>query len=78
MNVSNHHLIFLQNPCLNVLCTTAVVKYLDDEKIFHSEQLGFQNGHSVEYEIFQLADRIYKSCGIGKYTVSIFPTCERH
>ena len=45
--------------------------YLVNETILYSKQFGFQEGHSTEHAIAQLADQIHESFENGNYTLGV-------
>ena len=47
-------------------------KYLIENNISYSKQFGFQNGHSTDHAVVQLADQIIESFENNKYTLGVF------
>ena len=47
-------------------------KYLIDNSILYKNQFGFQEGHSTEHAIVQLADQIRNSFESKQYTLDVF------
>ena len=47
-------------------------QYLTDQKILHSQQVGFRKRHSTEHAIVQFVDQTYESFENDNYTVGIF------
>ena len=47
-------------------------KYLTTEKLLFSKQFVFQTGLSIEHEIVNLVDQIYKSFEKDHYTLGVF------
>ena len=47
-------------------------KYLIENNILYSKQFGFQNGHSTDHAVVQLADQIIESFENNKYTLGVF------
>ena len=47
-------------------------KFLVENNILYQKQFGFQNAHSTEHAILQLANQITDAFSQGKYTLGIF------
>ena len=47
-------------------------KYLIENDILQSKQLGFQNDHSTDHAVVQIVDKIIKSFENNKYTLGVF------
>ena len=47
-------------------------KYLTDNSMLYKKQFGFQDGHSTEHAVVQLADQIRNSFESKQYTLRVF------
>ena len=47
-------------------------KYLCEENLLYSKQLGYQKGHSPDHAIVHLVDQIYESFENDNYTLGVF------
>ena len=63
-------------PCFSKILEktmhNCLYKYLTDNSMLYKKRFGFQEGHSTEYAIVQLADQIRNSFESKQYTLGVF------
>ena len=63
-------------PCFSKLLEhimyNRLYKFLVENNILYQKQFGFQNAHSTEHAILELANQITDAFSQGKYTLGIF------
>ena len=74
-DLSNYQLISVL-PCfskiLERLMYNRLYKHLSNSKILYPKHFGFQNCHSTDHALLQLADQIYESFERNEYTIGVF------
>ena len=74
-NITNYRPISVL-PCFSKMFKrimyNRLYKYLCEKKLLYSKQFGFQKGHSTDYAIVHLVDKIYESFENDNYTLGVF------
>ena len=68
-------------PCFSKLperMFNRLYKFLVENNTLYQKQFGFQNAHSTEHAILQLANQMTEAFSQGKYTLGILLTFLRH